>query len=301
MWVKTVLGTSCPAASSPGGAHTAPVPQPVELARRPAARHRRGSDAAPRTSLGPGSSFLLAVLLVIAARSPTCRSSASAGSSPGTCRTASTPTSAAESEDPATSSNALADHAERDGLARPRAAAAVPLLAVAPRRPGAIRYRPSVTTTRFGACSARRHSTSLPRTFEAVAYGGRDAAPPDLEAARREWPRVVADASKRRATDRGTTPTLAQTGSSDTRGPTLRHRGRGRGRRRASRSTCSRAASTARSAAANRPASPGRVRNAAQRARRASRRSLTHYGHPVVARARVARPTPSSTRPARSS
>ena len=36
----------------------------------------------------------------------------------------------------------------------------------------------------------------LARTFEAVAYGGRDASPPDLDTARREWPQVVARASR---------------------------------------------------------------------------------------------------------
>ena len=33
----------------------------------------------------------------------------------------------------------------------------------------------------------------LATTFDAVAYGGRPADPPDLETARREWPRVVAE------------------------------------------------------------------------------------------------------------
>ena len=36
----------------------------------------------------------------------------------------------------------------------------------------------------------------LARTFDAIAYGGRAAEPPDVDAARREWPRVVAGAGK---------------------------------------------------------------------------------------------------------
>ncbi|MGO9875317.1 MAG: DUF4129 domain-containing protein [Acidimicrobiia bacterium] len=62
---------------------------------------------------------------------------------------------------------------------------------------GAIRYRPSMTTSEVRAVLGSDTFDELAHTFEAVAYGGRDAAGPDLEAARREWPRIVAGASKR--------------------------------------------------------------------------------------------------------
>ena len=62
---------------------------------------------------------------------------------------------------------------------------------------GAIRYRPSVTTSEVRRVLGSETFDELARTFEAVAYGGRDAAPPDLDTARREWPRVVAGATKR--------------------------------------------------------------------------------------------------------
>ncbi len=61
---------------------------------------------------------------------------------------------------------------------------------------GAIRYRPSLTTNEVRRALGSDSFDELARTFEAVAYGGRDAVPPDLEAARREWPRVVAGASR---------------------------------------------------------------------------------------------------------
>ena len=62
---------------------------------------------------------------------------------------------------------------------------------------GAIRYRPSVTTSEVRRVLGSETFDELARTFEAVAYGGRDAEPPDLDTARREWPRVVAGATKR--------------------------------------------------------------------------------------------------------
>ena len=62
---------------------------------------------------------------------------------------------------------------------------------------GAIRYRPSVTTNEVRRALGSDSFDELARTFEAVAYGGRDAGTPDLETARREWPRVVASAGKR--------------------------------------------------------------------------------------------------------
>ena len=64
---------------------------------------------------------------------------------------------------------------------------------------GAIRYRPSVTTNEVRRVLGSETFEELARTFEAVAYGGRDADQPDLEAARREWPRVVAGAPQRGA------------------------------------------------------------------------------------------------------
>jgi hypothetical protein len=63
---------------------------------------------------------------------------------------------------------------------------------------GAIRYRPSVTTNEVRRVLGSETFDELARTFDAVAYGGRDAEPPDLDTARREWPRVVAGAGPRR-------------------------------------------------------------------------------------------------------
>jgi hypothetical protein len=64
---------------------------------------------------------------------------------------------------------------------------------------GAIRYRPSVTTNEVRRVLGSETFDELARTFEAVAYGGRDALEPDLQTARREWPRVVAGAPQRQA------------------------------------------------------------------------------------------------------
>jgi Domain of unknown function (DUF4129) len=64
---------------------------------------------------------------------------------------------------------------------------------------GAIRYRPSVTTTEVRRALGSETFDELARTFEAVAYGGRDALEPDLQTARRDWPRVVAGAPQRPA------------------------------------------------------------------------------------------------------
>ena len=61
---------------------------------------------------------------------------------------------------------------------------------------GAIRYRPSVTTNEVRQVLGSETFDELARTFDAVAYGGRDAEPPDVDAARREWLRVVAGAAK---------------------------------------------------------------------------------------------------------
>jgi len=62
---------------------------------------------------------------------------------------------------------------------------------------GAIRYRPSVTTNEVRRVLGSDTFDELAGTFEAVAYGGRDAERPDLDTARREWPRVVGGAAKR--------------------------------------------------------------------------------------------------------
>jgi hypothetical protein len=61
---------------------------------------------------------------------------------------------------------------------------------------GAIRYRPSVTTDEVRRVLGSETFDELAHTFDAVAYGGRDAGPPDVDAARREWPRVVSGAAK---------------------------------------------------------------------------------------------------------
>jgi hypothetical protein len=62
---------------------------------------------------------------------------------------------------------------------------------------GAIRYLPSVTTNEVRRVLGSEAFDELARTFDAIAYGGRDAKPPDVDAARREWPRVVSGAAKR--------------------------------------------------------------------------------------------------------
>ena len=100
------------------------------------------------------------------------------------------------SEDPAELEQA-ADAAERSGdLDRAlRLRFRAGLLRLGDR--GAIRYRPSVTTNEVRGALGSETFNELARTFEAVAYGGRDAEPPDVETARREWPRVVSGTSTR--------------------------------------------------------------------------------------------------------
>jgi hypothetical protein len=61
---------------------------------------------------------------------------------------------------------------------------------------GAIRYRPSVTTGEVRQVLGSDTFDELARTFEAVAYGGQPASVPDVDAARREWPRVVSTARR---------------------------------------------------------------------------------------------------------
>jgi hypothetical protein len=101
-----------------------------------------------------------------------------------------------ESEDP-DELERFADGAEREGrldhALRLRFRAG--LLRLGDR--GAIRYRPSLTTNEVRRALGSDSFDELARTFEAVAYGGREAVPPDLDTARREWPRVVASASRR--------------------------------------------------------------------------------------------------------
>jgi hypothetical protein len=100
-----------------------------------------------------------------------------------------------ESEDP-DELERLADTAERDGrldhALRLRFRAG--LLRLGDR--GAIRYRPSLTTNEVRRALGSESFDELARAFEAVAYGGRDAVPPDLEVARRTWPEIVANAGK---------------------------------------------------------------------------------------------------------
>lgn len=100
-----------------------------------------------------------------------------------------------ESEDP-DELERLAEAAEREGrldhALRLRFRAG--LLRLGDR--GAIRYRPSLTTNEVRRALGSESFDELARTFEAVAYGGREARPPDLEIARSTWPRVVANATR---------------------------------------------------------------------------------------------------------
>jgi hypothetical protein len=117
-------------------------------------------------------------------------------------RTRGRDTDGTEAEDPVELERA-ADAAERAGdldvAVRLRFRAG--LLRLGAR--GAIRYRSSVTTNEVRGVLGSETFDELARTFDAVAYGGRDAAPPDVDAARREWPRVVAGAAKGSGSSRG--------------------------------------------------------------------------------------------------
>jgi hypothetical protein len=62
---------------------------------------------------------------------------------------------------------------------------------------GAIAYRPSVTTDEVRHVLGSDTFEELAHTFEGVAYGGRPAHKPDVDAARRGWPRVLEDSSRR--------------------------------------------------------------------------------------------------------
>jgi hypothetical protein len=101
-----------------------------------------------------------------------------------------------ESEDPDVLERA-ADEAERDGdldrAVRFRFRAG--LLRLGDR--GAISYRPSVTTSEVRCALGSTTFDELAQTFENVAYGGTAAQPPDVETARREWPRVLDEAAPR--------------------------------------------------------------------------------------------------------
>jgi hypothetical protein len=90
-----------------------------------------------------------------------------------------------------------ADAAERDGdldrAVRLRFRAG--LLRLGNR--GAIHYRPSVTTGEVRRALGSQRFDDLAGTFESVTYGGRSADPPDVAEARREWPRVLEESSRR--------------------------------------------------------------------------------------------------------
>ena len=62
---------------------------------------------------------------------------------------------------------------------------------------GAIRYRPSVTTGEVRRTLRSSRFDGLAGTFEEVTYGGRSADPPDVDAARREWPHVLEESARR--------------------------------------------------------------------------------------------------------
>ena len=101
-----------------------------------------------------------------------------------------------DDEDPDTLERA-ADEAERDGdLARAlRLRFRAGLLRLGDR--GAIRYRPSVTTGEVRRTLASARFDDLAGTFEAVTYGGRTADRPDVDDARREWPRLLEETGRR--------------------------------------------------------------------------------------------------------
>jgi hypothetical protein len=90
-----------------------------------------------------------------------------------------------------------ADEAERDGdldrAVRLRFRAG--LLRLGDR--GTIEYRPSVTTGEVRRVLGNETFDDLAETFEEVAYAGRPAVPPDVESARREWPRVLEETRPR--------------------------------------------------------------------------------------------------------
>jgi hypothetical protein len=64
-------------------------------------------------------------------------------------------------------------------------------------RAGAIRFVPSLTSGQVTRAVRVTELAALAATFEGIAYGGRRAGAPDVDAARTGWPRVV-DAAARR-------------------------------------------------------------------------------------------------------
>jgi hypothetical protein len=61
----------------------------------------------------------------------------------------------------------------------------------------AIEFRDSMTTTEVSHALDSPAFDELALTFEEVAYGGRDALPPDVDAARRGWPALLAEFGSR--------------------------------------------------------------------------------------------------------
>jgi hypothetical protein len=61
----------------------------------------------------------------------------------------------------------------------------------------AIEFRPSITTTEVSGALHSPTFDELALTFEEVAYGGRAAAPPDVDAAKREWPALLEEVGAR--------------------------------------------------------------------------------------------------------
>jgi hypothetical protein len=64
-------------------------------------------------------------------------------------------------------------------------------------RARAIEFRPSITTTEVSGALRSETFDELALTFEEVAYGGRAASAPDVDAARREWPALLAEVAPR--------------------------------------------------------------------------------------------------------
>jgi Domain of unknown function (DUF4129) len=63
-------------------------------------------------------------------------------------------------------------------------------------RIGAIRFRPSITSSQVARSLRSRDFEELAASFDAVAYGGQPAEPADLEDARDRWPRVLTEARR---------------------------------------------------------------------------------------------------------